>query len=170
MVCASATIGNADLLAKTMHAAVPKNSRERTEALASECMEDDCTRRAFCGTLLGMEFDPHTLHQIIQRIKQQMRCPQCGEKVPVDFACVRLTGDDFMLMQLKCEICDAYIVLHASLAGIKGAVVDKEEKEKILNASSSLCAQDDEVDVLRSTLAKSSGSFEHIFGVEQAEK
>ncbi len=28
-----------------------------------------------------MEFDPHTLNQIVQRIQQQMRCPQCGEPI-----------------------------------------------------------------------------------------
>jgi hypothetical protein len=89
--------------------------------------------------LESMEFDPHTLHQIIQRIQQQMRCPQCGEKIPVDFASVRLTGDDFVLLQLKCEVCDAYIVLHASLQGMKAPQQEaKEEKESGLNASSAL--------------------------------
>jgi hypothetical protein len=95
-----------------------------------------------------MEFDPHTLHQIIQRISQQMRCPQCGEKVPVDFTCVRLTSDDFVLMQLKC---------------IKGVKLEKEDKEKILNASSSLCMREGEVDLLRNALEKASGSFEQLF-------
>ncbi|HVW67170.1 MAG TPA: hypothetical protein VHA78_05605 [Candidatus Peribacteraceae bacterium] len=110
-----------------------------------------------------MDFDPHTLHQIIQRIQQQMRCPQCGEKVPVDFTCVRLTGDDFVLMQLRCDVCDAYIVLHASLAGIKGVTLDKEEHNKIMNASSALSLRDGEVDVLREALEKSGGSFEMMF-------
>lgn len=110
-----------------------------------------------------MEFDPHTLHSIIQRIQQQMRCPQCGEKLPVDFACVRLSSDDFVLMQLKCEICDAYIVLHASLAGVKGVTVEKAEADKINNASSSLCAREDEVELLRTALQNSSGSFEQMF-------
>jgi hypothetical protein len=110
-----------------------------------------------------MEFDPHTLHQIIQRIQQQMRCPQCGEKVPVDFSAIRLTSDDFVLMQLKCEVCDAYIVLHASLAGIKGVRLEKEDQEKILNASSSLCMRDGEVDLLRDALQNAAGSFEQLF-------
>lgn len=110
-----------------------------------------------------MEFDPHSLHQIIQRIQQQMRCPQCGEKVPVDFSAVRLTGDDFVLMQLKCNVCDAYIVLHASLAGVKGVKLEKEDKEKILNASSSLTMQGSEVELLREALQKASGSFEQMF-------
>lgn len=115
-----------------------------------------------------MEFDPHSLHQIIQRIQQQMRCPQCGEKVPADFASVRLTGDDFLLLQLRCETCDAYIVLHASLQGVKGVKVKKEEKDKIMNASSSLCLKDSEIEVLRSALQSSGGSFEQLF-IEKGE-
>ena len=110
-----------------------------------------------------MEFDPHTLHQIIQRIQQQMRCPQCGEKVPADFASVRLTGDDFVLMQLRCDQCDAYIVLHASLQGLKGVKLQKEDKERIMNASSTLCQKDTEIEVLRSAIEGASGSFEEIF-------
>ena len=110
-----------------------------------------------------MEFDPHTHHKIIQRIQQQMRCPQCGEKIPVDFACVRLTGDDFLLLQLRCEACDAYVVLHASLQSGKEEKVEKDDREKIMNASSSLCLKDEEVEVLRKALAQSGGSFEQMF-------
>lgn len=110
-----------------------------------------------------MEFDPHTLHQIIQRIQQQMRCPQCGEKVPVDFACLRLTGDDFVLLQVRCDQCDAYIVLHASLQGIKNLTTGKPEKDKSLNASSTLCQKDEEVTVLREALEQAEGSFDEIF-------
>jgi hypothetical protein len=111
-----------------------------------------------------MEFDPHTLHQIIQRIQQQMRCPQCGEKIPVDFASVRLTGDDFVLLQLKCEVCDAYIVLHASLQGMKNAAQGtKEEAESGLNASSSLTLKDTDVESLRNAIQGSGGSFDSLF-------
>lgn len=116
-----------------------------------------------CATMMNMEFDPHTLHQIIQRIQQQMRCPQCGEKVPADFASVRLTGDDFVLMQLRCDGCDAYIVLHASLASLKAGKVKKEDKNTIMNASSTLCLKDSEIEVLRSALQKSGGSFGDLF-------
>lgn len=110
-----------------------------------------------------MDFDPHTLHQIIQKIQQQMRCPQCGEKVPVDFASVRLTGDDFMLMQLRCDMCDAYIVLHASLQGLQNLKIEKEEKGSIVNASSTLCEKDTEVEALRAELQKAGGKFEELF-------
>src|SRR3989338_2775346 len=53
-----------------------------------------------------MELDPHTLQLIIDRIEQQMRCPQCGKRIPVNMTSVRLAGDDFMLLQLECETCD----------------------------------------------------------------
>lgn len=116
-----------------------------------------------------MEFDPHTLHLIIQRIRQQMRCPQCGERISVDMASVRMTGDDFVLLQLKCSMCDAYIVLHASLDGMKGTQLRQEERDRIQNASSSLCNKDEEVDVLRKALERAEGSFEQLF-VETPEK
>lgn len=114
-----------------------------------------------------MEFDPHSLHQIIQRIRQQMRCPQCGEKVAVDFPSLRLTGEDFALLQLKCDCCDAYIVLHASLQGLKAAA-SKDDQKRILNASSTLCEKDGELEVLRTALSSAGGSFEQLF-VEKSE-
>jgi GGDEF domain-containing protein len=115
-----------------------------------------------------MEFDPHTLHQIVQRIQQQMRCPQCGEKIPVDFASVRLTGEDFVLLQLKCDVCDAYIVLHASLQGMKNAqATKKEEQDMGLNASSSLTLNDTEMETLRAAIQKNDGSFESLFKGEK---
>ena len=88
-----------------------------------------------------MDWDPHTLHLIMQKIRQQMRCPQCGGKVPVELASVRMTGDDFLLMQLRCEGCDAYIVLHASLQGLqKQAEEAATAVDHGMNASSLLGA------------------------------
>ncbi len=113
-----------------------------------------------------MELDPHTLHQIIQRIRRQMRCPQCGEQVTVDFTNIRLTGDDFVLLQLKCTACDAFIVLHASLHGLKGVTLEREEGERIFNASSSLIQKEEEIDLLHDALKKSEGSFEQLFKEE----
>ena len=110
-----------------------------------------------------MQFDPHTLNQIIQKIQQQMRCPQCGEKVPIDFASVRLTGDDFLLLQLRCDVCDAYIVLHATLQGSAAEKASKEDGAKVMNASSSLCLQEDELQVLRTALNAAGGSFQKLF-------
>lgn len=116
-----------------------------------------------------MYFDPHTLQQIIERIQQQMRCPQCGKHIPVDFAAVRLAGDDFMLLQLRCDTCDAYIVLHASLqestriaASIVGVGMATDESGMV-NASSTLSLKDEEVQMLRGALQDCGGSFEKLF-------
>ncbi len=112
--------------------------------------------------IILMELDPHTLQQIIQRIYQQMRCPQCGKRVPVDFTSVRMAADDFMLLQLKCETCDAYIVLHASLQGTDVAAKPVTE-ESTVNASSSLSLKDDEVSMLHDALEECGGSFDQLF-------
>ncbi|MDD4318705.1 MAG: hypothetical protein PHW10_00030 [Candidatus Peribacteraceae bacterium] len=109
-----------------------------------------------------MDLDPHTLQQIIRRIEQQMRCPQCGKRVPVDFSSVRMAGDDFMLLQLKCETCDAYIVLHASLQGAERLGVTSVKDARV-NASSALHLKEGEVEMLQEALKQSGGSFEKLF-------
>ncbi len=106
-----------------------------------------------------MELDPHTLQQIIRRIEQQMRCPQCGKKVPIDFASVRVAGDNFLILQLRCETCDAFIVLHATLQGAATAKTD----DKMVNASSTLHLKEDEIAQLHKGLEQSGGSFEALF-------
>lgn len=113
-----------------------------------------------------MEFDPHTIHHILQRIRQQMRCPQCGEKVPVEMGSVRITGDDFLIMQLKCEACDAYVVLHASLQGMKGIASPAAEKDVLKNASSAIRGTEAEIEFIQRALEKAAGSFESAFGSE----
>lgn len=110
-----------------------------------------------------MHLDPHTLAQIIQRIERQMRCPQCGKRVPVDFASVRIVGDDFLLLQLKCETCDAFIVLHASLQGAAAPVPAAEEHDTMQNASSTLTMSENEIKMLQEALGQSGGSFEQLF-------
>ncbi len=110
-----------------------------------------------------MEMDPHTLQQIIQRIYQQMRCPQCGKRIPVDFASLKMAGDDFMLMQLKCDTCDAYIVLHAALQGTQKAAPAVKNDDVLVNASSTLYLKDGEVAALREALSQAGGSFEALF-------
>lgn len=109
-----------------------------------------------------MHFDPHTIQLIIRRIEQQMRCPQCGKKIPVEFGSVRLAGDDFMLLQLRCDTCDAYIVLHASLQG-GGTLGIRTNTDGMVNASSSLSLKDEEVASLRAALQECGGSFEQLF-------
>ncbi|MDD5751438.1 MAG: hypothetical protein PHS73_02875 [Candidatus Peribacteraceae bacterium] len=110
-----------------------------------------------------MELDPHTLQQILLRIRQQMRCPQCGKQVPVDFSSVRVVGDNAMILQLKCDTCAAFIVLHASLQGIEKIGVKPFESDARQNISSSLKLSDQEVAMLREALHESDGSFETLF-------
>jgi hypothetical protein len=112
-----------------------------------------------------MELDPHTLQKIIDRIKQQMRCPQCGKTVPIDFSSVRVVSDDAMLLQLKCDSCNAFIVLHASLQGVEQvkAQLKEEAGEDVVNASSTLEVSKEEMSTLNAALEKSGGSFDKLF-------
>lgn len=107
-----------------------------------------------------MEFNPHSLHQILTRIREQMRCPQCGTRVTVDFPAIKLAGDNFMLLQLKCESCAAFIVLHVNLTD---QAVQATKTDPLLNASSSLSLSEDEMKTLRTALAQHGGSFEQMF-------
>lgn len=110
-----------------------------------------------------MELDPHTLQQILDRIKQQMRCPQCGKNVPVDFSSVQVVSDDAMLLQLKCDSCNAFIVLHASLQGVEHIQAQQEEEDGTVNVSSTMQISKQEMDTLQQALEQSGGSFEKLF-------
>ena len=116
-----------------------------------------------------MEIDPHTLQMILTRIRQQMRCPQCGKAVLVDFSSVRVVSDRAMLLQLKCETCAAFIVLHASLQGVEKLGAQPFQPDSRQNASSSLRLSESELKILRQALDESGGSFDQLFrkyGVE----
>ncbi len=112
-----------------------------------------------------MEFNPHSLNQILLRIRDQMRCPQCGTRVPVDFPSIKVAGDGFMLLQLKCESCTAFIVLHVNLADHAQAAqaLDEMKNDALLNASSTLSLSEDEMKTLRKALDAYDGSFEKMF-------
>jgi len=110
-----------------------------------------------------MDIDPHTLQRILQRIYQQMRCPQCGKRVPVDFSSVRVVADQAMLLQLKCNMCNAYIVLHASLQGVDELGATPYKEDITANVSTSLELSKEELAMLREGLTESSGSFEELF-------
>ncbi len=90
-----------------------------------------------------------------------MRCPQCGSPVSVDFPSVKLAADDFMLLQLKCQSCSSFIVLHVNLR--TEAVSDIPGHTGKYNASSSMSLTEDEMKTLKSALSESGGSFEKIF-------
>ncbi|KKW41061.1 hypothetical protein A2454_04170 [Candidatus Peribacteria bacterium RIFOXYC2_FULL_55_14] len=110
-----------------------------------------------------MDIDPHTLQQILQRIYQQMRCPQCGKRVPVDFSSVRVMADQAMLLQLKCDMCNAYIVLHASLQGVEALNAQPYKEDITANVSTSLELNKEELAMLRKGLTEAGGSFEELF-------
>lgn len=116
------------------------------------------------GILMIMDIDPHTLQQILDKIKQQMRCPQCGKHVPVDFSSVRVMSDNALLLQLKCDSCNAFIVLHASLQGVD-QISDEVfgDEEGTTNASSTLQMSEDEMKMLNAALEESGGSFSTLF-------
>ncbi|MBU0767228.1 hypothetical protein KKF55_05655 [Patescibacteria group bacterium] len=109
-----------------------------------------------------MEIDPHTLQKILQRIYQQMRCPQCGSRVPVDFSAVRVVANNAMLLQLQCSGCSAFIVLHASL-GSDDVALELESEKSTANISSTLNLATDEAKILNKALEESGGSFEKLF-------
>ncbi|OGJ62105.1 hypothetical protein A3J34_00355 [Candidatus Peribacteria bacterium RIFCSPLOWO2_02_FULL_51_10] len=109
-----------------------------------------------------MEFNPHSLNQILTRIRDQMRCPQCGTRVAVDFPSIKLAGDDFMLLQLQCLSCSAFIVLHVNLS-IPDHAASRPERDELLNASSTLSLSEKEMSTLRSGLQTCAGSFEQLF-------
>ena len=112
-----------------------------------------------------MDFNPHSLNQILLRIREQMRCPQCGTRVQVDFPSIKMAGDDFMLLQLKCESCGAFIVLHVNLSDKNKPpdlpMVNRDAGKK--NVSSMLTLDEGEMQTLRNALQAYGGSFEKMF-------
>lgn len=113
-----------------------------------------------------MEIDPHTIQAILQKIHQQMRCPQCGKKVPVDLSSLKVMADDALILHVYCEDCNAHIVLQASMQGVAAVSAPPYKQQPLHNASSSL--QMDEADLveLRKAIRANGGSFESLFKKE----
>lgn len=120
------------------------------------------TKTELSGRMNSMECNPHTLNVILERIRDQMRCPQCGTRIDVDFPSIKMAGDSFMLLQLKCESCTSFIVLHVNLTD-QPEVSVVSDATKMMNASSSLSLSKDEMTTLRSALKEYEGSFEKMF-------
>ena len=111
-----------------------------------------------------MNFDPHTIQTILQKIEQQMRCPQCGKRVPVNFNDLKLIAGNALVLQLRCNDCDTHIVLQASLQGKTAKEVFKNTlSDESVNASSALSINPTELETLRSAVAESGGSFKQLF-------
>jgi hypothetical protein len=112
-----------------------------------------------------MDFDPHTIQVILQKIEQQMRCPQCGKKVPADFNALKLVAGNALVLQLRCADCDTHIVLQASLQdqAKKDLQLSANHIDTSVNASSALNINPDELLALRKAVAESGGSFTTLF-------
>lgn len=109
-----------------------------------------------------MNIDPHTIQLILQKIEQQVRCPQCGKRVPVDFTALKIVSGGTMVLQLRCEDCDTHIVLQASLQSEKQD--DSVTYEHLLgNASQNIELQPAELENLRSAIEAAGGSFTALF-------
>ncbi len=117
-----------------------------------------------------MEFSPHSLNQILTRIREQMRCPQCGTRISVDFPSLKMAADEFLLLQLRCESCTAFIVLHVFMNEQQRRMILHDGKESMLNASSTLSLSEDEMKTLRTALESADGSFEKLFGTMNEKK
>ena len=124
----------------------------------------DSRVRAFSDTLLVMEMNPHSLNVILTRIREQMRCPLCGTHVHVEFPSVKIAANDFMLLQLRCKSCSAFIVLHVNLT-LAGAQLSPPPTsvDGVRNVSSTISVSEDEMKTLRTALERSDGSFEALF-------
>ena len=81
----------------------------------------------------------------------------------MDFSSVRVVADGAMLLQLKCDMCDAYIVLHASLQGVEKMGAQPYKEDITANVSTSLDLNKEELAMLRQGLTESGGSFEELF-------
>lgn len=114
-----------------------------------------------------MDLDPHTVQQILDKIYQQMRCPQCGSKVPVDLSNIRLVADGSMLFQLKCEGCESHIVLQASLQGLDKFGAPPYEEDSTYNASTSLEGNTEDISMVRKALSEGK-SFCELFKTDDA--
>ena len=111
----------------------------------------------------AMDVNPHSLHMILSRIREQVRCPQCGTRMPVDFPSVKVAQDNVFLLQLKCGSCGAFIVLQVQVAEQTVSVQNVTNREELLNASSTVSLSDNEMQTLQGALAQYGGSFEKMF-------
>jgi len=108
-----------------------------------------------------MSIDPHTIQQILIRIREQLRCPQCRKHMDVGVESLKVLSDSFAVMQVQCSACDAHIMLHATIT-----FVEKQDGEKSAgkNASTKLMVDIDEITEIKKSLQKSNGSFTALFG------
>jgi len=133
-----------------------------------------------------MEIDPHTIQQILTKVREQLRCPQCRKRVDVTLESLRVVGDDFAVLQLRCDVCDAYIMLYATISAKIAALGAPKVKEiqntmdesslrssranapdsaegATKNFSTQILIDANDLEVLRSALKEANGSFLSLF-------
>ena len=133
-----------------------------------------------------MEIDPHTIQQLLTKVREQLRCPQCRKRVDVTLESLRVVGDDFAVLQLKCDVCDAYIMLYATISAkmaalpapkleeIQNTIEESQrrssranargsEEEVAKNFSTQLLIDADDLEILRKALKEANGSFLSLF-------
>ena len=81
----------------------------------------------------------------------------------MDISSIRVTGEDFLLLQLKCEMCQTYIVLHASLQGVEHVGVKEPAEHQFLNVSSKCFVAESEKEAMEKAIEDAGGSFEKMF-------
>lgn len=115
-----------------------------------------------------MEIDPHTIQQILEKVRSQLRCPQCTKRVPVTLETLKIMGDAFAVFQLKCSTCDAYILLHATIRSFDPAkqrvpAVGVPSSSAQRNFSTTLEIDPKELQALRECIKSAGGRFSVLF-------
>ncbi len=130
-----------------------------------------------------MHLDPHTVHALLEKVRSQLRCPQCMKKVEVQMPSLKVIGDSFAVFQLHCRTCEAHILLYATLrtvlaGGSKGGMPPieqvivsstlenvREDGERVhKNYSTTLELEEKELLALRHALKETGGNFTEVFG------
>lgn len=133
-----------------------------------------------------MHLDPHTLHALVEKVRSQLRCPQCMKKVAVELQSLKVIGDSFAVFQLHCRTCEAHILLYATLRMVpasshvakQGSIAPTEQlimhpspenaqgegmQSVQKNFSTTLELEAQELHALRHALRETGGNFSEVF-------
>lgn len=110
-----------------------------------------------------MDIDPHTLQEILSKVREQLRCPQCRKPMDaLSLGSLKVVGGGFAVLQGQCSACSAHVMLHAAVAQAPREIaVDPAQVGK--NASSRLSIESDDLRAIGTSLQKADGSFAKIF-------
>jgi hypothetical protein len=108
-----------------------------------------------------MEIDPHTIQQILLKVREQLRCPQCTRKLEVTFDSLKVLSNSFAVFQLQCLTCNAYIMLYATVRGQRHLLEPLPNTKH--NFSTEITLEQEELQALQKCLEKADGSFSTLF-------